>query len=486
MRAVVRAAHGGLGGRRLQAVIIGLVVLAATAASTLAVGLLAGAHSPFDHAFAAQRGAEVTATADLTAASLTQLAATSRLPGVTAAGPFPVAAVTAQVTVPGVRGSFTLPLQIAGRSGPGGAVDKITLDAGHWPRTAGEIVIGRRTEGSLGGTVTVGGHTLTVTGIADSVTRTAQAWVQPGALPALVGPAGIHQAQMLYRFAGASTGNAHAISAGLARVRAALPRGALLSTVSYLGVRQAEQASVAPWVPFIVAFGVIALVISVLIVLNVVGGAVLAGTTRIGVLKSVGFTPAQVTASYVLLVLVPATLGALAGVVCGNLLAIPLLAANAQVYGVGVLGVPFWADAVVPLAVLALTVAGAVPPAARAGRMSATAAIATGRAPRPAHGYLAHRALARLTALPRAVTLGLATPAARPARTLVTVAAIVAGAASVTFGIGLAASLNRAYTDISQAGALPVEVSAIPQAPAGGQPSGTGGQPSGGAAASPG
>ena len=47
-----------------------------------------------------------------------------------------------------------------------------------------------------------------------------------------------------------------------------------------------------------------------------------------------------------------------------------------------------------------------------------------------------------------------------------TVAAIVAGAASVTFGIGLAASLNRAYTDISQAGALPVEVSAIPQAPA--------------------
>ena len=113
-------------------------------------------------------------------------------------------------------------------------------------------------------------------------------------------------------------------------MRAALPRGALLSTVSYLGVRQSEQASVAPWVPFIVAFGVIALVISVLIVVNVVGGAVIAGTTRIGVLKSVGFTPAQVTACYVLLVAVPAMLGALAGVVCGNLLAIPLLAARTR------------------------------------------------------------------------------------------------------------------------------------------------------------
>ena len=35
MSAVFRAARGGLGGRRLQAIIIGLVVLVATAASTL-------------------------------------------------------------------------------------------------------------------------------------------------------------------------------------------------------------------------------------------------------------------------------------------------------------------------------------------------------------------------------------------------------------------------------------------------------------------
>jgi putative ABC transport system permease protein len=92
--------------------------------------------------------------------------------------------------------------------------------------------------------------------------------------------------------------------------------------------------------------------------------------------------------------------------------------------------------------------------------MSAARAIATGRAPRPAHGYLAHRALARLTAAPRAVTLGLAAPAARPARTLVTVAAIVFGAAAVTFGAGLATSLDRAYADLSE-GSLPVQVFAL-------------------------
>ena len=133
---------------------------------------------------------------------------------------------------------------------------------------------------------------------------------------------------MLYRFARA--GSACRDRADAARIRAALPHGALLSTASSLDVRQSEQSAIAPWVPFIVAFGVIALVISMLIVVNVVGGAVIAGTTRIGVLKSVGFTPAQVVASYVLLVAVPAMLGCVAGAVCGNLLAIPLLAQNAR------------------------------------------------------------------------------------------------------------------------------------------------------------
>ena len=40
---------------------IGLVLLVSTAAATLALGLLVDSNAPFDHAFAAQRGAHVTA-----------------------------------------------------------------------------------------------------------------------------------------------------------------------------------------------------------------------------------------------------------------------------------------------------------------------------------------------------------------------------------------------------------------------------------------
>ena len=112
MRAIpaVRAARGGLSGRRVQAMVIGLVVLVSTAASTLALGLLVDSNAPFDHAFAAQHGSEVTAT---TRASSAQLAATTRLPGVTAAaGPFPETTVTANIPV-------TPP---PGHSGPPGGV----------------------------------------------------------------------------------------------------------------------------------------------------------------------------------------------------------------------------------------------------------------------------------------------------------------------------------------------------------------------------
>jgi putative ABC transport system permease protein len=464
MSAVFRAARGGRGGRKLQAGIIGLVVLAATAASTLALGMLADAHSPFDHAFAQQNGAHVAVTVDTSAASAAQIANAAHVKGVTAvAGPFEAGSITAKVVPPGViGGSITTQLNFVGRSSPGGPVDDLTLQQGHWATAADQAVVSDTGNAppQLGTVITVGSRKMTVVGVADSVTNTADVWVLPAEMAAIAGQSGSGQSQLLYRFASNATSSD--ITADIGEVKAALPSGAVLATADYLSVRQSEQSNVAPWVPFIIAFGVIALAISVLIVVNVVGGAVVAGTTRIGVLKSIGFTPSQVVAAYVLLVAVPAVTGAVVGVVVGNLLAAPLYRQNAQVYQVGVLGVPFWVDLAVPLAVIALTAGAAVGPALRAGSMSATAAIATGRAPRPRHGFFAQRILARLTGVPRPVTLGLAAPAARPGRTLVTLVAVLFGAAAVIFGVGLASSLNRVYNDISGSARLPVRVSPLP------------------------
>ena len=469
----VRAARSGLSGRRVQTVVIGLVLLVSTAASTLALGLLVDSNAPFDHAFAAQHGSEVTATAQASAA---QLAATAHLPGVTAAaGPFPETTITATVpfTPPpgqGPPGVFQQQLTLVGRASPGGPVDDLTLESGHWPTQPNQIVLNdiRGPGESIGTQLTVSGvpgspH-LTIVGFANSITQTAAAWVLPSEVGALRAPGTPDVSQMLYRFARAATGSQ--VNGDLATVRSALPPGSVLGAQSYLTVKLQDTSSIAPWVPFIVAFGVMGLLLSVLIVANVVSGAVVAGTRRIGVLKSIGFSPGQVVASYVIQVAVPAFLGCVLGVIGGNLLSVPLLNQTAQVYGVGALAVPVWVDVAVPLVMLALAGAAAVLLALRAGRMSAVQAIATGRAPRPKHGYAAHRVLGRgpWARLPRSVTIGLAGPFARPTRTAITLAAILFGGIAVTFGAGLGISLNRVYNDLSHSATEPVQVN-IPGAP---------------------
>ena len=469
---VVRAVRGGLSGRRVQAIVISLVVFCSTAATTLALGLLADSSAPFDHAFAAQHGADVTAT--VAGASPAELAATARLPGVTAsAGPFPetTVSVTAQLA-PSVQVSSgghakTTPaavhqqLILVGRASPGGLVDDLTLTAGHWARGPGQIVLSSQSGLPLGAgsQVTVtgvpGSPTLTVAGIATSATGTAQGWVTPGEIAAL--HAGAPEAsQLLYRFS--SAGTTAAVNADIAAVTAALPHGSVLDAQSWLTAKAQASASFAPWVPFIAAFGLIALAMSALIVINVVSGAVVAGTRRIGVLKSIGFSPPQVVAAYVLQAAVPAVIGGAAGVAAGNLVAVPMLGRAAQAYGVGSLAVPLWASLAAPLSILAMVAVTAFAIALRAGRMSAVQAIATGRAPRAARGYRAHRLLGRARHLPRPVTLGLAGPFARPTRTLVTLAAIVFGVTAVIFAAGLRTSLNRIQADLSRAASEQVQV----------------------------
>src|SRR2546421_12037750 len=115
---------------------------------------------------------------------------------------------------------------------------------------------------------------------------------------------------MLSRSAGA--GPSAGVGADIAGLRAALPAGSLLGAQSYLTAKLEATRSIAPWVPFIVTFGLIGLVMAVLIVANVVSGAVVAGTRRIGVLKSIGFSPPQVGAADLLLGAIPPTAGGLA------------------------------------------------------------------------------------------------------------------------------------------------------------------------------
>jgi putative ABC transport system permease protein len=300
-----------------------------------------------------------------------------------------------------------------------------------------------------------GKPTLTVVGTASSITGSADGWVAPSEIAALHLAGTPASAQMLYQFR--SAGSASELTADMAAVARALPAGAVTGSNSYLAAKTAETGNIAPFVPFLLAFGVIGMVMSVLIVTNVVSSAVVAGYRRIGILKSIGFTPGQVLATYTGQVSVPAVAGCLGGVLLGNLVAVPVLAQTANAYGVGALHVPIWVDLAVPAIMLGLVAVAAMLPALRAARLNAVQAIATGRAPRTGRGYTAHRLLGRLR-LPRPVTIGLAAPFARPARTAVTLVAVLLGAATVTLAVGLSTSLDLVVAALSHAQAQPVSV----------------------------
>ncbi|MBQ1160772.1 ABC transporter permease [Streptomyces sp. A73] len=442
--ALGRVVRSGVGRRRVQTVVIAVATMMAVASAVVAGSLMVAAAAPFDHAFEKQQGAHLTAEFDPAKVSAARLTETGKLAGVTAsAGPYPSTPFR-----PVDRSGFEMPtLTLVGRSGPDGDVDRVDLRSGRWAQKPGEIVLDASFEGpavEIGATLKASAAKkapdLTIVGFAVSAGRTADAWTTPTQVEALASEAGRVTSQMLYRFDSAST--KAQILADRKKLTAAVGSGALLGTQSWLDTKRAAEQGAAATVPFVTAFGVLGIVMSVIIVSSVVSGAVGTGLRRIGILKAIGFTPREVVRAYVAQTLIPAGAGIALGVVLGNLLAVPLLSDTEAVYGTVSLSVAWWVDVAVPAAALVIVGLAALVPALRAGRLPTVEAIAVGRSPRTGRGRWAHRAVGLLP-LPRPVTYGLATPFTHPVRALAMLLAVASGTAAATFAVGLTSSLTE-------------------------------------------
>ncbi|MFD0223063.1 ABC transporter permease [Streptomyces hirsutus] len=442
MSALGKVVRSGVGRRRVQTLVIGLATMMAVAASVLGGSLIVVSGAPFDDAFAKQHGAHLSVQFDAGKVSAGQLSKSKDAEEVSsAAGPFRTATVTPRAGEAGPG----WPMTVVGRPDPGRSVDEVTLLDGRWPTRSGEIVLsaGSSLLPTMGMEIAFpdlpGGPTLTVVGVARSVTQTADAWVVPSQLPALTAP-GSGGYQMLYRFTDAGT--TAQITAGGRAASESLPPGSAVGEQSWLTVKKTAERDTALYVPFLIAFGVLGLVMSVLIVGNVVASAVGTGTRRIGVLKAVGFTPAQVVRAYVGQALIPAAVGTALGVLAGHLLAVPVLAETEEVYGASSLAIAPWVDLAVIAGVLCLVAATAWASAWRAGRLRTVDALAVGRTASAGRGRWVARLAGRLP-LPQPVALGLARPFARPARALAMGTAILFGSVAVTFTVGMGASLGQ-------------------------------------------
>ncbi|MQS11603.1 ABC transporter permease [Streptomyces kaniharaensis] len=468
MNALSKVVRAGVGRKRVQTLVMVLTTMMSVTACILATGLLVASQGPYQRSFADQHGAHLNVLYDPAKASPAQLAATAHTPGVTAsAGPYPALTVQAragQDTEIPPPGSLLPPMTLVGRA-QDGPMDGLRITQGRWLAGPGEVVfLDGHSPLAIGDSMTfpdLPGHpTLKVVGLAASVSWSADGWIAPEQVPALTAPGTAPALQYLYRFAHAGTDAE--VDADHAALTAAMPGGALARATSYRPAQAEANRTASTFVPFVTAFGVLGLAMSVLIIGVVVSGAVSAATRRIGILKSLGFTPAQVARAYVGQALIPAGIGTALGVLGGNLLSVPVLGMAHKALRGGLLGIPLWVDFAVPAVALAAVTATTLLPALRAGRLRTVEALAVGRTAPGARGTAARgegacggeartgasglvagiRRLIDRLPVPRTLNLGLASPFNRPARSATTAAAVVLGTAGVTLCVGLTLSLS--------------------------------------------
>ena len=455
---VLQAAWAGAGRRLVQSLVVLSVLAVSSAATVTGLTLVYAANAGYAAGIATTHGADLEVTVNAAKVSAAQLAETRHLSGVTQdTGPYPEATINVAAGPAAVGGRGGVPptrLTVVGRASPSGPLDDIVanpsimagMGQSRWPARPGEISLAVSTGIRVpeGGTLTVtsvpGRPVLTVTGYGDQAVTYEDAWVVPGYIAALRPAGEPAREEMLYAFTNDST--AAQISADLAELKAALPPGAIASSQSLLsglapaGTGAGGNANT----PFVVTFAVLGLVLAVLIVANVVSAAVIASYRRIGVLKSIGFTPTQVTNVYLTQISIPAVAGAVAGTILGNSWVLPVIGLY-EIQGARV-SVPLWINLTAPLGLLVLAGLAAMVPAGRAGRLPAVAAITAGQAPRTGRGMVPYRLAARLR-LPETVTIGLAAPFSRPARSAVTLAALLFGMTGVVLGTSLNASVHK-------------------------------------------
>jgi len=433
--------------RPLQAVLLLLVIMAATTTLTMGLALAGVTSQPYQQTRTATSGPDVVASyLDLPpmphgatpAAALAAMTALASAPGVTGhGGPYPVGWATLRA------GKFTAGVMAEGRDRTRAAIDQPKLIQGSWISPDG-VVFERSFADALGvrvgERVTLDNRSFRVAGIAVTAANAAypnadfvtsgtpylsnecgMVWVSDAAARSLASPAVPLSYLLNLRLADPSSAPAfaQAHAAGKFSVLALTPWQQIAQEDANL-VKNAQRV-------LLVGTGLLSL-LAIASVAVLVGGRVAEQSRRVGLLKAVGGTPGLVAAVLLAENLLLALAGAVAGLAVGWLAA-PLLTSS----GTGLVGTPGapsltlgtvgWA---VGLAVAVAMLATFIP-AVRAARASTVSALAD--AARPPRRQRMMVALSRR--LPVPMLLGVRLAARRPRRSVLSGASVLVTATTI-------------------------------------------------------
>lgn len=509
MGAVRQLVGAGIRRRRLKGIAIAGVLFIATGAATLALTVVVESQAPYDRAFAAAEGAHLVIDFDATRTDAASVATTAMSSGVTAAmgpwlvGPVELSAALGPGTAKAGSGKDASPApagsgpvapiapaeigsgprivaRLEARDTADGSIDRLAV-SGRWWTASGEIVLSqdsaRRLGLKLGDTVRLAtavidksgvkpsspagpSRTLTVVGIAGSISTPAvDGWLSPDDLTALTSTSPT-ELEMLYRVKTSAT--PADLTSAAATITHALPADAVLRSIPYLTNKTRIDQTAALMAPILVGFSVFALGAAAFIVVNVIGGIVVASGRDFGLLAAVGFTPGQVRSILVGQIAVPATVGAVLGLGLGALASQPLLDQAGRGFGLPA-GLQFSPEVMAGVGGIALVVVllAALGAAARIGRVGPVAALARAAAPSSrTGGSRINRAIGG-SGLRPSVRLGLGRTLSNPLRTAMVTGAVLVGVAAVVFGVGLDLSIRDAVSALARDVAAPVRIDGV-------------------------
>ncbi len=240
----------------------------------------------------------------------------------------------------------------------------------------------------------------------------------------------------------------------LVEAEATLPPGAIAAAWDHEGMAEFADFILRIQAVFLVAFGLVAAIAAGLLIGNGIAESVRADTRRIGLLKAVGFTRAQLARIYLAQHLGVALVASLLGVVAGSLVGAWSLSAVTARFGETGGGLGWWAILLVPTIVVAIAGVATWWPLRRATRVDVVTAIRTGAASVRRHP-------ARLSRLPVPLATALVDLRARPGRTLVTAGTVALAAITLAFASTVVTTLDSLTDDpgsgLAPAGELTLE-----------------------------
>lgn len=466
LRAFVRKTRADLKGRPLQTALLFIVVAAAAFTLSLALNVQSSASKPYERLRAESNGADLWLYFSMTP-DLDALRAMSTVDEVSDQA-YPVSwrnygirsgskkQQVALVGMPPVLPEFDHPVVTNGRWLSAGGRDEIVLDRGAAQR------LGLEVGQSIELLTPEGSRTFTVVGFAVPTGRApapiddpAFVFMLPETLASLEPDTvfgTIPEASLRVSVRLVDSAN----TMGFAEQLGSRLLGANIRT--WVGVRQSLEDANQFDVIFLNVFSIFALVAAGLIIANAVSGQVLSQVRDTGILKTIGFSPSQVTLALLFQNLVLALAASLAGMLAGLLVAPFFLARSAEVLGVPAAAAFDPVNQLIVLTVVSfLVLAFTFVPAWRGGRVSAVTALGSGSTGRDG-GRSRLASLAGALHLPRVVVVGLKDLGGRPVRTAMTLAALVLAVVTATFSLGIEAIFRDTMKDFTAIGGPPYDL----------------------------